>query len=117
MHRERAARAALDQAGAQYRLVVLTAFQNVADALTALRHDADAVEAGARAEHAADESLATIRRNVELGSIGYLALLNAQQTDQQAILNLAQAQANRFADFAALFRALGGGWWNFDEPP
>jgi outer membrane protein TolC len=23
-----------------------------------------------------------------------------------------QAQANRFADTAALFQALGGGWWN-----
>ncbi|HET9391716.1 MAG TPA: efflux transporter outer membrane subunit [Steroidobacteraceae bacterium] len=116
LHRERAARAGLDQAGAQYRLVVLTAFANVADALTALRHDADAVEAGARAAHAAAESLTTIRHNVELGSTGYLALLNAQQTYQQAVLNLAQAQASRFADTAALFQALGGGWWNSAEP-
>jgi len=49
---------------------------------------------------------------VELGSVGYLALLNAEQTYQQAVLNLAQAQANRYADTAALFQALGGGWWN-----
>jgi outer membrane protein TolC len=54
----------------------------------------------------------TVRHNVELGSVGYLALLNAQQTYQQAVLNLAQAQANRYADTAALFQALGGGWWN-----
>jgi NodT family efflux transporter outer membrane factor (OMF) lipoprotein len=111
-HKEKAARAALDQAGANYRNVVLTAFQNVADSLTALELDAPALSAAVRAKQAAEESLITIRRNVELGSIGYLALLNAQQTYQQAVLNLAQAQANRYSDTAALFQALGGGWWN-----
>jgi NodT family efflux transporter outer membrane factor (OMF) lipoprotein len=117
LHRERAARAALDQAGAQYRVVVLTAFQNVADTLSALQFDAQALGAGVRAERAAEQSLVTIRRNVELGSMGYLALLNAQQTYQQAVLTLAQAQANRYADTAALFQALGGGWWNRGAEP
>jgi outer membrane protein TolC len=110
LHKERAARAALDQAGAQYRSVVLTAVQNVADALTALQLDAEAVEASRRAEEAANNSLTTVRRNVELGSLGYLALLNAEQAYQQAVLNLAQAQGNRFSDTVALFQALGGGW-------
>jgi NodT family efflux transporter outer membrane factor (OMF) lipoprotein len=112
LHKERAARAGLDQAGAQYRSAVLTAFQNVADTLTALQLDAQTLSASVRAEQAAKESLVTVRRNVELGSVGYLALLNAQQTYQQAVLNLAQAQANRYTDTAALFQALGGGWWN-----
>jgi NodT family efflux transporter outer membrane factor (OMF) lipoprotein len=112
LHQERAARAALDQAGAQYRSVVLTAFQNVADTLTALQLDAQAVAAGLRAEQAANQSLATVRHNVELGLTGYLALLSAEQTYQQAVLNLAQVQANRYSDTAALFQALGGGWWN-----
>ncbi|HUI58955.1 MAG TPA: efflux transporter outer membrane subunit [Steroidobacteraceae bacterium] len=112
LHRERAARAALDQAGAQYRSVVLAAFQNVADSLTALQLDAQAVGDSARAATAAEQSLITIRRNVELGSTGYLALLNAQQTYQQAVLNLAQARANRYSDTAALFQSLGGGWWS-----
>ncbi len=110
LHRERAARAALDQAGAQYRTAVLTAFQNVADTLSALQLDASAVEAGSRAQKAAANSLVTVRRNVELGSVGYLALLNAQQTYQQALLSVAQAKANRFADTAALYQALGGTW-------
>jgi len=78
--------------------------------------DARALDASVRAEQAAKDSLMTVRRNVELGSVGYLALLNAQQTYQQAVLNLAQAQANRYADTAALFQALGGGWWNRDTP-
>ena len=112
LHKERAARAALDQAGAEYRSAVLTAFQNVADTLTALQLDAKALDASARAERSAHDSLLTVRHNVELGSLGYLALLNAQQTYQQSVLNLAQAQANRYADTAALFQALGGGWWN-----
>ncbi|HVO48547.1 MAG TPA: efflux transporter outer membrane subunit [Steroidobacteraceae bacterium] len=111
-HRERAARAGLDEAGAQYRSVVLTAFQNVADSLTALQLDAQAVNDSVRAATAAEQSLITVRRNVELGSTGYLALLNAQQTYQQAVLNLAQARANRYSDTAALFQSLGGGWWN-----
>jgi NodT family efflux transporter outer membrane factor (OMF) lipoprotein len=115
LHRKRAADAALDAAGAQYRAVVLTAFQNVADTLRALELDAEATSAGVRAERAAADSLAATRRNVELGSLGYLALLNAQQTYQQAVLNLAQARANRFADTAALFQALGGGWWNRND--
>lgn len=111
-HRERAARAALDEAGAQYRTVVLAAFQQVADTLRALELDAEAVGANARATQAASDTLAATRRNVQLGSTSYLALLSAEQAYQQAVLNLAQARANRLADTAALFQALGGGWWN-----
>ena len=48
VHRKRAADAALDQAGAMYRSAVLTAFQNVADALHALSSDADALNAAGR---------------------------------------------------------------------
>jgi outer membrane protein TolC len=49
---------------------------------------------------------------MQLGDINYLGLLNAQQTYQQALLNLAQTKAARYADTVALFQALGGGWWN-----
>jgi len=112
LHRKRAAEAALDQAGAQYRSAVLTAFQNVADTLRALQYDAEALKAQVAAEHAASESLAIARKALALGSISYLALLNAEQTYQQTLINLVQAKANRYADTAALFQALGGGWWN-----
>jgi NodT family efflux transporter outer membrane factor (OMF) lipoprotein len=115
LHHKHAADAGLDAAGAQYRGVVLTAFQNVADALSALTLDASAVSANLRAEQAAAMALEVTRHNVELGSMSYLALLNAEATYQQAVLNLAQARASRYADTAALFAALGGGWWN--EPP
>jgi NodT family efflux transporter outer membrane factor (OMF) lipoprotein len=108
VHRKRAADAALDQAAAQYRTAVLTAFQNVADALHALDSDADALSAASRAEDAAQKSLDVARHQLELGSVSYLALVNSEQAYQQAVVSLAQAQGNRYADTAALFQALGG---------
>ena len=112
LHRQRAAEAAYDQALAQYRGCVLTAFQNVADTLYAIQCDADALKAAVAAEGAAAKSLAIARTQLELGDVSYLALLNAEQTYQQAVMSRVQALANRYADTAALFQALGGGWWN-----
>ena len=115
LHRERAARAAYVQAAEQYRSAVLTACRNVADVLNALQHDAEALKAGAAAADAARVTLNLTRRQLEIGQGGearQLALLNAEQTYQQAMINLTQAQANRYTDTAALFQALGGGWWN-----
>lgn len=108
IHRKRAADAALDQAGAAYKSAVLTAFQNVADALHALDADADALAAASRAEDAAQKSLGVAHHQLELGSVSYLALVNSEQTYQQAVVALAQARTNRYADTAALFQALGG---------
>ncbi|HZP93213.1 MAG TPA: efflux transporter outer membrane subunit, partial [Burkholderiales bacterium] len=112
LHKKRAAVAAFDQSAAQYRGTVIAACQNVADTLRALEFDADALKAQAAAEHAAAESLDIARRALQLGSISFLTMLNAEQTYQQTTINLAQARANRYADTAALFHALGGGWWN-----
>jgi len=115
LHRKRAAEAAFDEAAAQYRSTVIGAFQNVADTLQALQYDADALQAAAVAERAAADSLAIAQRQVELGDIGYVSLLVTEQAYQQAVIALVQAQANRFTDTAALFQALGGGWWNRAE--
>jgi NodT family efflux transporter outer membrane factor (OMF) lipoprotein len=112
LHRARAAWAELDQAKAQYRSTTLAAFQNVADQLAALQADADALAAAASAQQAAAETLRIVRLQVSLGQVAYLGILNAQQTDLQAELALIQAKAGRLADTAALFQALGGGWWN-----
>ena len=117
LHKQRAAEAAYEQASDQYRSVVLTAFQNVADTLQAIESDAKALKATVAAERAAAKSLTIVRRQLELGDVSYLALLTAEQTYQQAMVNLVQALANRYTDTAALFQALGGGWWNrFDVP-
>jgi NodT family efflux transporter outer membrane factor (OMF) lipoprotein len=108
LHRKRAADAALDQAGAVYRASVLTAFQNVADALHALNTDAEALNAAAAAESAARRSLAVVQNQLRLGSVSSLALISAEQVYQQTALSLAQAQASRYTDTAALFQALAG---------
>jgi NodT family efflux transporter outer membrane factor (OMF) lipoprotein len=110
--RRRAAEAAYQQAEAQYRATVLKAFQNVADSLRAIDADALALRAQADAEAKARESLDVNTRQYKLGGISYLALLDAQRSYQQARIGLIQAQAARYSDTAALFLALGGGWWN-----
>ena len=115
LHQERAARAAYTEAAEQYRSTVLTAFQNVADTLAALEHDAEGVQAAATAADAAKVTLDLSQRQWKDGYANYLALLSAEQAYQQADINLVQAQANRYADTAALFQALGGGWWHRTE--
>ena len=116
LHQERAAKAANEQAEAQYRTTVVAAFQNVADTLFAIRSDADTLAAAQTSASAAAKSLAIAQRQLVLGDISEVALLNAQQTAQQAQIAVASAQASRYADTVALFQALGGGWWNRQEP-
>ncbi len=115
LHQQRAAEAAYVQASEQYRSTVLTAFQNVADTLAALEHDAESLNAASAAADAAKVTLDLSQRQLHAGVINYLALLSAEQAYQQARISLVQAQANRFADTAALFQALGGGWWHRAE--
>jgi len=112
LHRRRAAIAAYDQALAEYRYTVLVAFQNVADSLRALQSDADLVKAQAAAEHSAAESFRVAREQYQACYIAYPSLLAAEYAYQQTLLALVQAEASRYADTAALFQALGGGWWN-----
>jgi NodT family efflux transporter outer membrane factor (OMF) lipoprotein len=115
LHQQRAAKAAYVQAAEQYRSTVLTAFQNVADTLTALEQDAEGLKAAAAAADAAKVTLDLSQRQWKAGYASYLSLLSAEQADQQSQIALVQAQANRYADTAALFQALGGGWWHRAE--
>jgi NodT family efflux transporter outer membrane factor (OMF) lipoprotein len=112
LHGKRAADQALRQAGAQYQQAVLTAYQNVADTLHAMLADADELAAAHAAERAAKVTLDLTREQMQDGFTDYLAELAAESAYQQALLNLVQAQATRFGDTAALYQALGGGWWN-----
>jgi NodT family efflux transporter outer membrane factor (OMF) lipoprotein len=110
--RQRAAEAGWDQAAAAYRATLVTAFQNVADALQTVALDGDALRAAIAAERAADTSLRLTRERLELGQVSALQLLSAQQVYFTALVSLVLAKANRYADTIALFQALGGGWWN-----
>ena len=115
--RQRAAEAGVDEAGAQYRLAVITAFQNVADALYAIRYDTATLEKALDAETATKKTLELTRTQLSQGQVAIQTVLGAQTTYLQASLTVIQAQANRFSDTVGLFQALGGGWWNRKLPP
>jgi NodT family efflux transporter outer membrane factor (OMF) lipoprotein len=110
--KRKSALAAFRAAGAQYQSTVLAAFQNVADALQVLQFDAETLDAAQAAAAAAGKSLAVIQDQVQLGGQPFTAELTAQTTYQNALIVEVKAQAARLADTAALFQALGGGWWN-----
>jgi len=109
---KRAARADLDRATAEYREAVLAALQDVADTLRALEADARTLQADAITETDAQDTLNMTKLQYKVGGVSYLTLLNAERVYLQARQSRVQAEAARYADTAALFQALGGGWWN-----
>ena len=111
-HQRKAAIEAYQASASDYRQVVVSAFQQVADALRAVEYDAETLKAQAAALAAADQALQLVQTNYKAGLVNYLEVLTADNQYQQARLGLIQAQALRFQDNAALFVALGGGWWN-----
>ena len=111
-HKEAAARAAYDQAEATYRATVINAFQNVADALQAVQADAEAERATRHALDIAEHTLQVSRRQLDLGDISAVAVIQVEQAHQQALVAAVQAKAQRLSDAAAMLQALGGGWWN-----
>ncbi|HLY96041.1 MAG: efflux transporter outer membrane subunit [Sideroxydans sp.] len=113
--KSRAAEQGLNQAGAQYRSVVMTALQDVADTLYVIQSDARALKAAAAAAQAASKMGDMTRQQYEAGRVDFQTLLVVQQNEQLATINLVQAQTNRLGDTAALFQALGGGWWNHEK--
>lgn len=113
--KRKAALAALQASGAQYQNTVITAFQNVADALEILQYDAITLQAAQTAEDAAAQSLTVTQAQYRLGGEPFTAVLTAQTNYQNAAINQVKARATRLADTAALFQALGGGWWHRND--
>ena len=109
---KRSAVAAQQKAEAQYKSTIVSAFHDVANALRALQSDADDLKANARAEAVARASLSPVEEQYKAGAVSLLNLINAQQSYQNAVLKRIRAEAARLSDTAALFQALGGGWWN-----
>ncbi|HAL92215.1 MAG TPA: RND transporter [Verrucomicrobia bacterium] len=110
----RAAEAGADAAAAYYRETVLQAFRNVADVLSALDQDAQALAAHAAAAVAAQESLELVRQQHALGAASYLELLTAQQQAEATHMDLYAARAQRLMDTVAFYAAMGGGRLNHD---
>jgi NodT family efflux transporter outer membrane factor (OMF) lipoprotein len=100
-----------------YRATVIGAVQNVADTLRAVQNDADELKAARDFERASKISFDLARQQMQTGYANILILLTAQQTYLQAVIQVVQARAARLSDTAALFQALGGGWWNRPAPP
>jgi NodT family efflux transporter outer membrane factor (OMF) lipoprotein len=117
LHDLREARATYDAAAWSYRGTVITAVQNVADSLRAIQNDADALKAARDFERASKISFDLAQQQMQTGNASILILLTAQQTYLQAVIQVVQARAARLADTAALFQALGGGWWNRADAP
>jgi len=109
---KRAAIAAYEQSYEQYRQTVLQAFKEVADVLRALEDDAKELNAQKHAEIASRATLQLTREQFQLGAVTFINVLNAEQQYKQTVISRIKAQATRYADTAALFQALGGGWWN-----
>jgi NodT family efflux transporter outer membrane factor (OMF) lipoprotein len=105
------------QSLASYRSTVNGAFVEVANALQALQHDADNYAAHNTALQAARADSDLARDEFRAGKYTELQVLTAEQQYQQAALSQVQADVLRFTDTAALFRALGGGWWNATHDP
>ncbi|MFI4954325.1 MAG: efflux transporter outer membrane subunit, partial [Gammaproteobacteria bacterium] len=110
-----AAIAAFEASLAQYQFAVLTAFQNVGDTLNALEMDAQTLQANTAAEKAAKTTLDMVSKQYYLGGVSYLNLLYAQMQYHQAYMARIISEATRYADTAALFQSMGGGWWNLDN--
>lgn len=105
-----AARAAYDQSVAQYRQSVLAAFQQVEDALAALRLLAEQQRAADSALAAAREAERTITNQYKAGTVAYTSVVVAQTTalaDAESALAIRQS---RLSASVALIEALGGGW-------
>jgi NodT family efflux transporter outer membrane factor (OMF) lipoprotein len=117
LHTERSAEATLQQAAWSYRTTVIGAVQNVADTLQSLQADATALKAARDFERAAKVSLDLAQQQLQSGNANVLLLLTAQTQYLQALIQVVQAQSNRLSDTAALYVALGGGWWNRPGPP
>lgn len=105
--------AAVDEARAaeaRYQQTVLSAFQQVADLLTALQHDQEALAANKQAIDVAGHALTLSRRSFEVGNSGVLDVVDAQRVYQRALSASVEASARQYLDSAQLLVATAGGW-------
>ncbi|HEU0276400.1 MAG TPA: efflux transporter outer membrane subunit [Rhodanobacteraceae bacterium] len=112
--RKHAAEAAYRAVFADYQGTVLGAFRQVADALRALQHDAALLDARARSMQDAHRALDLVTTQFQNGGVDYLEVLTSETQYQAARIAYVQAEAQRYADTAALYVALGGGRWTDD---
>jgi outer membrane protein TolC len=103
----RAAVASYDAATSQYKQTVLAAFQNVADTLAALEHDAQSLDAASVAALAAQKSFEETAARYRLGAVPVTAARASEQQYRNARLDEIRFTGARLNDTAALFQAMG----------
>ncbi|TAM01015.1 MAG: efflux transporter outer membrane subunit [Paraburkholderia sp.] len=106
--KKRGSEAALNAAFADYRQTVLQALQQVADTLRALENDALELQSRNDAAREAQANATTAYARYAAGGVSEFNLIDAQRTALQTSLDRTRAQADRLADTAALYQALGG---------
>jgi outer membrane protein TolC len=104
------ARAFYDQAVANYRQNVLTAYEEVEDNLAALRLLEDESNTETRAVAAAEHSLALSNNRYKGGVTTYLEVITAQATALADERTAVQISGRRMVDSVLLIKALGGGF-------
>jgi len=108
--RVESARAAQEQAAANYRQTVLTAFAAVEDQLAATRVLAQQQDLRRQASEAADKVEQQVLNRYRAGQVSYTDVVTAQVTALNARRSLIQVQADRQTTAVSLIQALGGGW-------
>jgi len=106
--KKRSAVAAYDVAAHAYEQTVLEALQQVADSLRILDADALTLKARARASEQSTASYAIAEQRFDVGGISEYSFLDSRRQQLQAELDRDHAEAQRFADTAALLHALAG---------
>ena len=105
----KAAIATHEKSLAIYQQTVVSAFTQVADALSALQHDAEMVAAQKQSLEAADDALRLVTANYQAGLVNTQQVLIIESQRLQAKLAYLSAIAQRYQDTVAFFVALGGG--------
>ncbi|POR53569.1 NodT family efflux transporter outer membrane factor (OMF) lipoprotein [Paraburkholderia eburnea] len=103
----RAAVQSYDAANASYRQTVLAAFQDVADRLAALEHDAQALDAAGTSAQTAQGVYDDTNARYKLGAVPYYAVRQSEQQWRNASLDAIRYRGARLSDTAALFQAMG----------
>ena len=104
------AKAKYQELQATYRGTVLTAFQNVEDALTDMHMQADEARSQANAVANSREYLALAIVQYQKGIMNYLQVIDAERTLLTNEILAAQILNQRLAATVAMIKALGGGW-------
>jgi NodT family efflux transporter outer membrane factor (OMF) lipoprotein len=106
----RQARAAYDQQVALYRQTVLAGFEEVENALSALRILEQQSVVQDEALQAARESVRLTLNQYRGGVVSYINVITAQATELATARNTVDLLGSRYVASVQLIQALGGGW-------